>query len=149
MEVEKFLDLCDWALPPIPASPRNEPVESDGQLWDPDSGAKVGNVFVSGYIQFRKRTFSRYSRRARFMTEVMNWCTDNTHIHKIMRMFDRLLTNWKEARPSLERVYFLNVRCVLFFVCERLNLPLPYPKQHCLRDLKRFERQKTLFEKFV
>ena len=151
MDVAHFLDM--WVRadrqnePEI--RPESEPVESEGVMWDPNTGCKVSNVFVSGFTQFRKRTFSRYSRRARFMTEVMGMFTNNTYIQAIMAMFDRLLGKWKTARKSLVRVYFLNVRCVLFMICEHLNIPPPYPKEDCLRDVKRFERQKELFKQFV
>ena len=131
MEVEKYLDMYTRQSYEKPKRPVLEPVESDGILWDPETGRKVGNVFVSG------------------LTEVMNWFTNNAYIKKILSMFDTLLAKWKSVRPSLSRVYFLNVRCVLFLICERLHIPIPYPKTECLRDVKRFERQKTLFEEFV
>ena len=149
MEVEKYLDMCEHRCYETPKRCVAEPVEAGGVLWDPETGCKVGNVFVSGFVQFRKRTFSRYSRRARFMTEVMNWFTNNTYIKRILLLFDEVLVKWKSARPALSRVYFLNVRCVLFLICERLHIPIPYPKTECLRDVKRFERQKTMFEEFV
>ena len=149
MDFEKYFDM--WSRPgPAPqVLPAKEPIASEGVLWDPDTGLKVGNVFVSGYTQARNRTFSRYSRHSRFMSEVMSWFTNDGHIHRIMRMFDTVLARWKKARSSLERVYFLNVKCVLFMICERLNIPPPFPKSRCLRDLKRFERQNILFEQFV
>ena len=149
MEVEKYLDMYTHTSYENPKRPVVEPVESEGILWDPETGCKVGNVFVSGFVEFRKMTFSRYSRRARFMTEVMDWFTNNTYIKRILLLFDELLVKWKSARPALPRVYFLNVRCVLFLICERLHIPLPYHKTECLRDVKRFERQKLLFEQFV
>ena len=149
MEVEKFLDMCEHRYYEKPKRRVVEPVENGGVLWDPETGCKIGNVFVSGFVQFRKRTFSRYSRRARFMTEVMEWFTNNVYIKQILHLFDELLVKWKRARQGLSRVYFLNVRCVLFLICERLHIPLPYHKTECLRDVKRFERQKLLFEQFV
>ena len=151
MDVAHFLDqwVPEETQTEPPTATSKEPVESDGIMWDPDTGRMICNVFVSGFTLFRKRTFSRYSRRARFMTEVMAWIVNNAYIHRIMRMFDRLLASWKTLRESLVRVYFLNVRCVLFLICEHLEIPTPYPKSFCLRDVKRFERQKSLFQQFV
>lgn len=150
MDVEYFLDTWTPHQPvqTVPP-PAREPVEHEGEMWDPESGRRVRHVYVSGFTQFRKRTFSRYSRRARFMTEVMGRLTNNMHIGRVMHLFDAVLAKWKAARAHLERVYFLNVRCVLFLICEHLGIPPPYPKKFCLRDVKRFELQKTLFEKFV
>ena len=118
--------------------------ESDGRLWNRDTGEMVGTRFVSGYRPQTRRTFSRYSRRARFMTHLFTYFENPGDHVKIMRTFDKILRSWKTTRNKLPRIYFLNVR-VLLFLCDRLHLPSPFTKSSCLRDVNRFHAQQTIF----
>ena len=146
-EVCRFLDMLQEPEFPLPSP--IEHVEHEGRMVDPATGIDCGPVYVASFSSERRRFFSRYSRQSRFMTEVMARYEDNHLIVKILQVFDIVLENWKKKRHSLDRVYFLNVKCVLFLIAEHLNIIEPFPKSECLRDLRRFEKQKTLFKKFV
>ena len=119
--------------------------ESDGRLWDRDTGAMVGTCFVSAYRPQARRTFSRYSRRARFMTHLFTYFENPGDHAEIMNVFDQILHSWKSTRNTIPRLYFLNVRVLLFLICDRLKLPPPFTKRSCLRDLNRFHAQQTIF----
>ena len=119
--------------------------ESDGRLWNRETGAMVGTCFVSGYRPQTRRTFSRYSRRARFMTHLFTHFEDPGDHVKIMQVFDQILRSWKSTRSTIPRLYFLNVRVLLFLICDRIKLPAPFTKRSCLRDVNRFHAQQTIF----
>ena len=149
-EIGRFLDMyADLTRAPFEPPPHKELVEHEGRFLDPDTGLDKGPVFVTAFRAEKRRFFSRYSRQSRFMSEVMARYTDNKLIYRILKLFESVLKRWKATRHTLDRIYFLNVKCVLFLIAEHLDIQRPFPKSECLRDLRRFERQKELFEKFV
>ena len=150
-ELDKFFAL--WGKPtppPTPPCPPRVTVRHDGYLWDEETGELVGRVYVPGYVQSSRRTYSRYSRRARFFCRVMDFYgTNDDRSVRIMAVFNVVLKQWNLTKESYPRIYFLNVRCLLFFIAEFLGLTAPCQKNECLRDVKRFTVQKKMFEQFV
>ena len=131
---------------PSPAFvPDERAVEHDGRLWNVDTGMLVGTCFVVGFRKAARRTYSRYSRRSRFMTHLWDHFSHPSSQEPIMTLFDKVLLKWKKTRTTIPRLYFLNVRCLLFFICERLNIPPPFSKASCLRDVRRFTTQQNIF----
>ena len=131
---------------PSPAFvPDERAVEHDGRLWNVDTGMLVGTCFVVGFRKAARRTYSRYSRRSRFMTHLWDHFSHPSSHEQIMTLFDKVLLKWKKTRTTIPRLYFLNVRCLLFFICERLNIPPPFSKASCLRDVRRFTTQQNIF----
>ena len=147
MDVEYFLNMMvpfeRVILPPVPTY---EPIVDEGQLWDPETGQLLGTTYVQGYNSSTKPTFSRYSRRARFFSHVLDFFQyDDTRILKIMKVFDHILAQWKVRGLPYKRVYFLNVRCLIYMITTRLKMTPPFEKTDCLRDMKRYRLQEKMF----
>lgn len=128
-----------------------ETVEEDGRIWDLYTGHFVSHVYVQGYNASTKPTYSRYSRRARFFSKLLEHIQyDDPRILTIMKKFDYILKKWQmRTKSQYPRVYFLNIRCLLFLITTHLGIPPPFKKTECLRDMKRFRRQKKMFSDFV
>ena len=145
MDLSKFYDMMRPCHRTLERKMDDDAVEVDGLLWNALTGVFISPVYVSAYEPPRRRTFSRYSRRARFFTHVLNSIQSMPAHSRIMKLFDVVLTNWKKTRTSITRLYFLNVRCLLFLICDALAVPPPYPRSACLRDPKRFDAQASIF----
>ena len=149
----KDLDwFFDYMTPDIPLKPPSEVVvEHDGVLWDPITGLERGKCFVHGYRPHTRPICARYSRRSRFFSRLLdNFGVDrDKDVLKVMSTFDHVLAQWKLKREHYPRVYFLNVRCLLFLICKHLHLPPPFEQSMCLRDMKRFHIQEEMFNTFV
>ena len=137
MELSKFYDMMRPCHRTLERALDSEAVEVDGLLWNARTGAFISPVYVAAYEPPRRRTFSRYSRRARFFTHVLNHIQSMSAHSRIMKLFDCVLGNWKKTRSSITRLYFLNVRCLLYLICATLGISPPYPRSACLRDPKR------------
>ena len=143
-DYERFYDLIEPIVPIIPqVVPKRIIVEQNGCLWDILTGEQCGNVFVHGYIQHTRRSFSRYSRRARFMSNLMDLYEIGEDHVRILQVFDKLLHRWKTTRYLLDRKYFLNIRVLLFLIPAYLGIP--HTDTRPLRDKVRFDKQKHIF----
>ena len=145
MELSKFYDMMAPCRKTLEIHRDSDAVEVDGILWNARTGQFISPVFVASYELPLRRTFSRYSRRARFFTHVLNHIQSMAAHSRIMKLFDGVLANWKKTRSSITRIYFLNVRCLLYLICAALGVSLPYPRSACLRDPKRFDAQASIF----
>ena len=148
-ELDQFFAMWDKPTPPQPP-PERVTVSHDGYLWDGETGEAVGRVYVPGYVQTSRRTYSRYSRRARFFCRVIDYYgTNDDKAVRIMKVFNVVLKQWNLTKDIYPRIYFLNVRCLIYFIAEYLGLAPPFHKSECLRDAKRFTVQKKMFDTFV
>ena len=148
MDLEECFKLMDS---PRPSSPPDidDAIEHGGIRWDPRTGLEVGVVYVMHRTTFTRPTFSRYSRRSRFFSRLLDYVASNRDVSAIMAAFDDILKAWKTKRHIYHRVYFLNVRCLLYLITKHLGIQPPFPKEDCLRDMKRFRHQEEMFNDFV
>ena len=148
MDLEAGFKLMDA---PRPTSNQciDDFIEQGGIRWDPRTGLEVGVVYVMNHTNYTRPTFSRYSRRSRFFSRLLDYVTCNHMISAIMVVFDDILKAWKTKRHKYPRVYFLNVRCLLYLITKHLGFKAPFSKHDCLRDMKRFRHQETMFNDFV
>ena len=144
-ELDFFFEFMDNTPPRVYVANDNA-VEHEGQMWDVTTGKLLGTCFVPGYRKQTRRTFSRYSRRARFMTHLWSYFENPGDHRLIMNMFDKILRAWKLTRNTIPRLYFLNVRVLLYLICDHLQLPPPFTKHSCLRDVARFHTQQNIFK---
>ena len=148
MNVQEYLGSMGTARPHR-APQIDDAIEDGGIRWDPRTGCQVGVVFVIHRSNYTRPSFSRYSRRSRFFSRLLDYVTSNHMVSRIMLVFDDILEKWKTKRHEYSRVYFLNVRCLLFLITKHLEFPAQFPKKECLRDMKRFQQQETMFNDFV
>ena len=126
-----------------------EAIEQGGIRWDPRTGLEVGVVYVINRTHYSHPSFSRYSRRSRFFSRLLDYVTCDRMVSAIMDVFANILKAGKTKRHKYPRVYFLNVRCLLYLITKHLGIQAPFSKQDCLRDMKRFRHQENMFNDFV
>ena len=148
MDLEACFKLMD-APRPTSIQCIDDVIEQGGIRWDPRTGLEVGVVYVMSRTNYTRPTFSRYSRRSRFFGRLLDYVTCNHMVAAIMVVFDDILKAWKTKQHKYPRVYFLNVRCLLYLITKHLGFQAPFTKQECLRDIKRFRLQETMFNDFV
>ena len=151
-EVEHFLNICRGYVgtPPQKAAVVSDnTVECGGRYWNRDTGIQLpGVVFVRGYEQSTKPSFTRYDRRVRFLFHVHDYMPLNARFC-IMECFDTLLKRWEAQRHSLTRKYFLNIRVLLFLIPHFLGMPTYCGADEVLRDKSRFLEQQAIFDKLM
>jgi len=148
MDLEACFKLMDSPRPTYHPS-IDDAIEHGGIRWDPRTGLEVGVVYVTNRMHYTRPSFSRYSRRSRFFSRLLDYVTCNHMVSAIMTVFDDVLKAWKTKRDKYPRVYFINVRCLLYMITKHLGFKPPFPKHDCLRDMKRFRHQEDMFNDFV
>ena len=77
-----------------------EAIEQGGIRWDPRTGLEVGVVYVMNRTHYSHPSFSRYSRRSRFFSRLLDYVTCDRMVSAIMAVFDNILKAWKTKLPQ-------------------------------------------------